>query len=122
MFQLDPAKVDETKLVGKGIFGSVYAYKDDQKWVVKKKTVMNGKLLDAMKEVVLGFSCDHPNVLPVKGYHMKLNKESNKWEILIKLPRMNVLTESFNWHVKNGVYFSQEEIIKVSYELALGVE
>ncbi len=70
---------------------NVYPYQkdaDDSNWVVKRIHADNSdKLLSYLPEIVLGFSCDHPCIVPLKGYNIeKADKEG--YDIYLKHPRM----------------------------------
>jgi len=77
MFKFNPGRVG--KELGKGKFEAVFLYQknsQDFKWVVKRVLAEGvDELLSKLPEVVLGFACDHPCIVPVRGYF--INKVPN---------------------------------------------
>jgi len=62
-------------MLGQGAFGSVYVYQsspEDTRWVVKLiRATSDEDFIKALQEVVIGFSVDHPGILPVSGYYIQ---------------------------------------------------
>ena len=93
MFSFNHKKVVFTELLGKGGFGAVYPYRNetvpqDKRWVMKVLYPKNTQqLFSVVHEIVVGFSCDHPSILPLRGYHVEENKNTG-FSVYIKLPRM----------------------------------
>jgi len=67
MFQLRKDRLKIKEKLGKGRFESVFPYQkhpEDLKWVVKRiKAEDADALVASLPEVVLGMSCDHPNIV-----------------------------------------------------------
>lgn len=127
MFNFNPLKVKYDQKLGTGVSGAVYPYQkssDDLRWVVKHiQTPKSETLVAQIQEIVLGFSCDHPNVLPVKGFHIGLDHLKNVWEIYIKMPRMEgTLRSKMNEHIADNTPFSEEQIVKYFYYVVCGLE
>ena len=128
MFNFDPSKIIHSEHLGTGGFGVVHPYRDkdnpkDDRWVVKCIVQKSIQVSKAIQEVVLGFSCIHPHVLAVKGYHMSYDDETDNWTINMKLPRMKKsLQDLLTQNNKKSISFSQEEIVKFFYGIASGLE
>ena len=95
MFKFHQNRINFKQKIAKGGFGTIYAYQknlndpQDKKWVVKNLVTREAKdVINQMQEIVLGFSCQNPYVLPVKGYYLDYNEDSGVWNVYIKLPRM----------------------------------
>jgi len=122
---LNTEKINFDEELGSGAFGAVYPYQkdaEDMKWVVKHLMAKNiDALLKILPEIILGFSCDHPNVLPVKGYCIQQAKPKG-FNVYIKLPRMKEsLRQCFVRKIKENDCFTEEEIIKYFYTLTCGI-
>ncbi len=123
MFPLKKERI--TKKLGKGASGTVYAYQkdvDDEKWVVKKIHVGDSEeLLNCLPEMVLGFSCDHPCVMPLKGYSVeKIGQED--YYLYLKFPRMKgTLKDKFDQQQRSQEPFPEKEIVKYFYSLVSAV-
>ena len=127
MFSFNPLKVKYDQKLGTGVSGAVYPYQkspDDLRWVVKHiQTPKSETLVAQIQEIVLGFSCNHPNVLPVKGFHIGLDHLKSMWDIYIKLPRMEgTLRSKMNEHIADNTQFSEEQIVQYFYEVVCGLE
>jgi len=126
MFNLKPEKINFNHELGSGAFGTVYPYQrdlDDMKWVVKHLYAKNvDTMLTFLPEIILGFSCDHPNVVPVKGYCIEQAKPKG-FNVYIKFPRMKEsLKQKFSQKMQENDCFSEEEIIQIFHTLTLGIE
>ena len=113
--------------IGEGAHGEVFSYQktpQDSRWVVKRPI---GKKIEdlfaCLPEIVLGFSCDHPCVVPVKGYSIQPTND-NKYEIYIKLPRMSggTLADELRKRKLKNSYYTDDEIVKNFYALVSGVD
>ena len=127
MFNFSINKVNFEEEIGEGAHGTVYAYQQknpgEEKYVVKRITTSQvDVMLSSIQEVVLGFSCNHPHVLPIKGYHIAYEKTMKVWNIFIKMSRMeNSLKRQIEKYIKEGKTFKEEEIVKHFYALTLGL-
>lgn len=121
MLTLDQSKIIWNEKIGQGGYAKVYPYRkspDDKKWVVKVIHVEDADLaLKYMEEIVLGFSCDHPAILSLKGYSYQKYIPKG-YDIILKLPRMVSDLRT----VINNAEISEEQIIKWFYTLASGLE
>ena len=137
MFNFNPQKVIWTEVLGKGAFGSIHPYCKDPKnpnekqWVVKVLYAKNvQQLFGIMHEIVIGFSCNHPSILPLHGYHAEENKPlhvpANKaagFNIYIKLPRMEKsLRDVLNECKEMSRVIPESILVKNLYTLASGLE
>jgi len=122
MFNFKPERVREP--LGAGTFGNVFAYKKndgDTEWAVKKIYAKDiHRLLSYMQEIVIGFSCDHLSILPLRGYYIE-HLNQNDFNIYIKLPRMqdNLLNKIKT--LKENI-LKEDVVIKYSYILACGLD
>lgn len=126
MFNFNPDKINYDEELGTGQWGTVYPYQkspDDHKWAVKYLVTPNTKqMLKSLNEIVLGFSCDHPNVLPVKAYNISYEQKQKTWNIYIKIPRMKEsLKDRFTKAVQENKPFSEAEIIQYFSAMASGL-
>lgn len=126
MFNFNPDKINYDEELGTGQWGTVYPYQksvDDHKWAVKYLVTPNSKhMLKVINEIVLGFSCDHPNVLPIKGYNISYEQKQKTWNIHIKIPRMKEsLKDKFMRAVQENQPFSEADIIQYFYAIASGL-
>jgi len=136
------------KRIGKGNFGEVFPYQKtdkDFKWVVKRieaemKEVKNfdgeidydktyqsliHNILKWFPEIVIGFSIDHPCIVPVKGYFVE--KSEDGYSVYMKLPRMKMsLEDEFKSRGGNKsdikIYYEEAQLVRYFYSLALGVD
>jgi len=131
MFKFRSDLFDEANELGSGNFGKVCPYKeasDGLKWVVKQVLAPNiEKLNTSLQEVVLGFSCNHPCIVPVKGYFIKEinipDSSSKYFHIYMKIPRMEktLLTDLKEKRAKKCLY-TEKEIVQHFYSLVCGIE
>ena len=132
MFRCNPKRIVESELLGKGASGLVFPYRknpEDNQWVVKISTVKNfSDLMRIMHEIVLGFSCHHPAILPLRAYHVQENKVPNVSKILgyhiyIKMPRMKADLRKIIIKFQNEkIHPTEQDIIKTLYTMASGLE
>lgn len=121
MFSFDKNKTDFNNCLGKGNFGSVYPYGANWviKWIVAKDCA---EVLECMQEIVIGFGLEHPNVVPIRGYHIQ-QRGIMGWNIYIKLPRMKEnLRNIMNNNIRNKTLMSEEKVLQYFYSLASGLE
>jgi len=113
--------------IGEGAYGEVFPYQktpQDLRWVVKRPI---GKKVEdifaCLPEIVLGFSCDHPCIVPVKGYSIQPTDDS-KYEIYIKLPRMGggTLADELRKRKLKSSYYTESDIVKNFYPLICAVD
>jgi len=81
MFNINLRAIDKSRSLGSGSFSHVYPYHPNQerpedpenkKWVIKELYVEGfDRLRDSIQEIVLGFSLNHPSLVPVRGYHIE---------------------------------------------------
>jgi len=124
MFRFNPSRLREK--LGKGRFGKVFAYQkdpQDRKWVVKRiKAEDSDALVACLPEIVLGFACDHPCVVPVKGYDIEKNSDGEGYNIYMKLPRMEeTLLSDFKERKRKDIPYSEQDIIRHFYSLVCGI-
>ena len=82
------------------------------------------QLLGCFPEIVLGFACDHPCVVSVKGYFVeKLPLPNlNYFHVYMKLSRMKKnLLEKFDRRKREDNPFTEKEIIQYFYSLVCGL-
>jgi len=114
------------KSLGNGSFGEVFPYQkspQDTKWVVKRsKANKIEDLLRCLPEIVLGFSCDHPGIVPVKGY--SIEAKDDKYNVYMKLPRMSGgnLADELKRRNKKDEYYNENELVKHFYGLISAVD
>jgi len=127
MFTFDHTKLVTDELIGSGQYGWVYPYRKDQnddRWVVKHLFAKNfDTFLVFMQEIVLGFNCEHPSLLPIKGYYVKGSLENPGWNLYIKMPKMDkTLKHIMNQHLRSDTLIPEEQIVKYFYSLSSGLE
>ena len=127
MFEFHQDRLKIKEKLGKGRFGTVFPYQkhsEDLKWVVKRiKAEDADALVASLPEVILGMSCDHPNIVPIKGYFIEKNDDNEGYNIYMKLPRLEgTLLEDFKERKAGETPYSEEEIIHHFYSLVSGVE
>ena len=132
MFKCNPAKVISDEEIGKGAFGIVYPYQknsQDNKWIVKCSHLKNFEhLMKAMQEVVLGLSCIHPAILPLRAYYVEENKmlnssKTNGYHLYIKMPRMKSnLRAVLNQLDEQENPITEEDVVRIFHTLASGLE
>lgn len=125
MFQLKKEKISQKK-IDSGAYGAVFPYQkdpDDLKWVVKRIHANDAdEVLNSLPEIVLGFSCDHPCIVPLKGYNIEKRSEGDYW-VYLKFPRMKEnLKNRFDEQKKQKTSFSEEEIVRYFYSLVSAVD
>ncbi len=127
MFKFNKARLNLKGSLGSDNFGEAFPYQkypNDLKWVVKRITAKNTKeFINCLPEIIFGFSCDHPCIVPVKGYFIEEIKETGAFQVYLKTPRMK---ESLFKNLKDRKMadkpFTQEEIVKHFYSLACGLQ
>ena len=132
MFKCNPAKVIFNEELGRGSSGKVYPYRknpQDNEWIVKYSYLKNfDQLMKLMHEIVLGFSCIHPAVLPLRAYHVEEHKvpgtnKTQGYHLYIKMPRMKSDLRSVLHHFnEQNRSISEEDVIKAFYTLVTGLE
>ena len=127
MFDFKPERVIWKQKLGSGNFGSVYPYQKDptdKKWVVKNVLTREAEeVLMYFQEIVFGFSCDNPHVLPVRGHHISYNDTKTEWDIYIRLPRMKSSLETLlKEHKKDNNLIPEDQIVQYFYDLAKGLQ
>lgn len=125
MFKLDPDRINYDEKLGSGAFGAVYPYqknKNDKKWAVKNvSTKEPEKLLMYFQEIVLGFSCDNPYILPIKGFYFENKKRD--WDIYMKLPRMKTSLKAILTDYKTKKEkIPEEKIAQYFYDIVQGLQ
>ena len=76
MIRINPDKINQRNLLGRGFFGSVYSYDQEnpgeKRYAIKCCSNQDLSILvDCFPEIVIGYSLNHPNVLPVLGYDLQ---------------------------------------------------
>jgi serine/threonine protein kinase len=127
MFRFNSSRLQIKKELGKGRFGKVFPYQkdpEDVKWVVKRiKATDSDELVACLPEIVLGFACDHPCIVPVKGYYIEKSSDGEGYNIYMKLPRMKeTLLTDFKARKANNTPYSEQEIVRHFYSLVCGIE
>ena len=130
MFSFDRNKVNFDEELGRGASGKVYPYNKtstDDRWIVKHVNTRDVNVLLAhMQEIIFGFSCDHPAIVPIKGYHIEQKTAVDKkiiWDLYIKQPRLQETLENrILRHIEDKKPFSEDQIIKYFYTLTCGLE
>jgi len=97
-------------------------HEGDMRWVVKHlQTQLTKVFIEQIQEIVLGFTCNHPAILPILGFH--INQEEGRYNIYLKMPRMHEnLREHIGKRVANNKEFSEKEIVQYLYTLAGAIE
>lgn len=127
MFSFDKTKLVTSELLGTGQYGWVYPYRKDKldkRWVVKHVYAKSfDNFLNIMQEIVLGFNCDHPSILPIRGFHVTESQDTPGWNIYIKLPRMETtLKHILAQHMKEAKPIPERDIVKYFYSLTGGLQ
>ena len=127
MFNLKHERINYSQELGCGRFGNVYPYQknpEDLTWVVKYILAKNDRfLIQNFDEIVLGFSCDHDSLVPIRGYSIQKIENSPSYNIYIKLPRMKEsLRQVIQRNKQSNTSFQEKDIIVYLYSLLCGVE
>jgi len=131
MFNLKPGGIITKEILGEGAFGHVYPYHpipenpqdpENANWAIKVATVEGIQpLLNAFKEIVLGFSLKHLSLVPVTGYQIE-HLGIDTFKIYMRMPRMKL---SLNKVIESRYPtkpFHEGEIIGYLYSVACGLE
>jgi len=126
MFRFQADKMNSSIELGTGAFGTVYPYQKssgDNRWVVKFINCSNfEKLSVVLQEIVLGFSCDHPCILPIRGYYI-IPSQPAGWQVYIKMPRMvGDLRRVLKTHLQRNSPIAETDVIKYFYSLASAID
>jgi len=126
MFNLKHERIS-SQCLGTGNFANLYPYQknpEDFKWVVKHIIAKNDlDLIRKFDEIVLGFSCDHDSIVPVRGYNIQKIENSPSYNVYIKLPRMKEsLKQVIQRNKQNNTPFEEKDIIAYLYSLLCGFE
>jgi len=126
MFKLQKERINLKEKLGKGNSGTVFPYQKDAsdlKWVVKRIHANDvDELVNFLPEIVLGFSCDHSNILPLKGYSIEKGNQDDYY-IFLKFPRMKgTLKDRFDEQQKSKTPFSEQEVVRYFYSLVSAID
>jgi len=126
MFKYKPDKLQEDQRLGEGAFGAVYVYQskpEDTRWVVKVIYAKSDEeLIKSLQEIVIGFSCDHPGILPVNGYYIEKAGRVG-YNIFIKMQRMRGdLRSILNKHKAQEVPIPENNVIIYLYTLVSALD
>jgi len=126
MFRFHAERLNPEECLGRGRYGEVFPYQkspDDLKWVVKRILAKNvDELISCLPEIVLGFACDHPCIVPMKGYFIEKIPNFNYFHIYMKIPRMKeTLLSNFKDRKRKGNSFAENEIINYFYSIVHGL-
>jgi len=126
MFRFQPDRFNSSIELGSGASGIVYPYQKasgDNRWVVKYINCSTFEQLSAiLQEIVLGFSCDHPSILPIRGYYI-IPSQPKGWQVYIKMPRMvGDLRRLLKTHLQKNSPIPEADVIRYFYSLASAVE
>jgi len=124
MFKLKKERINQKK-IDSGASGTVFPYQkdaDDLKWVVKRIHADDAdEVLNSLPEIVLGFSCDHPCIVPLKGYSIQKGSEGDYY-VYLKFPRMKEsLKKRFEDQQRKKSPFTEQEIVQYFYSLVSAV-
>jgi len=124
MSKLDHKMMDISEKIGRGSNGSIYPLKNDKNWVIKHIIARDlEEFLKLMKSIVLGFSCDHPAIIPIKDYSVEEIKPQ-AFNIYLKMPRMKTNLADFikqrNDQIKGRL--EEEKILEYLYTLVCALE
>lgn len=128
MFDFQRERFDEDNFLGGGFCGEVFPYQEnegDLRWVVKQIKVRRfDDLLKCLSEIMIGFSCDHPCVLPTKGYFIETGENGRDiCNVYMKLPRMRMsLGDEFRRRKAMENFWTEDQLVKYFYSLASGLE
>jgi len=127
MFRFDRQRLRTDQVLGRGRQATVYAYQKhahDDMWAVKEVSTDNSEIFQKyIGEVVIGFSCDHPSILPITGYYIEEEQDPRKWNIYMKMPRMQgTLQDVIRSYRTNNQYISEKQIVQYFYTLVDGLE
>jgi len=127
MFKFNPDRLITKEKLGSGRFGSVFPYKknlDDFRWAVKRVRADDmDALLASLPEIVLGFACDHPCIVSVKGYSIEKDSSEGSFNLFMKLPRMKeTLFNNLKARKMNRNPYNEQEIIRHFYSLTCGIQ
>jgi serine/threonine protein kinase len=121
MFKLKQEFINVEEEIDRGASGVIYPYQEnklDTRWVVK--SIITQNLVAVIEEVVFGFSCDHPALLSICGFHIQPIK-STVWQVYLRMLRMkeNLKTKLLRG---NKDKISQDNLVKYFHSLLSGVE
>jgi len=123
MFNFKPERLNMKDKLGGGFYGGIYSYKetDNSEWAVKLIEPQDFEELSmCLLEIIMGFSCDHPCLVPVKGYCIK--RVDGQYEIYIKFPKMSQSLE--NEFLEKRIlktFYEEAQFVKYFYSLAVGL-
>jgi len=122
MFGLNKNLIRMDRFVGAGASGEVYEYGEDSKYVVKRIIANNvDEFISIIPEVVLGFSCNHPSFLKLKGF--RIEREKKLFIIYIRFPKMKeTLRKKLDEKKQIKEKYTLEEIIRNFHVLASVIE
>jgi len=132
MFNVKLGGINFDETLGEGTYGNVYTYHpkpddlndpDNHKYAVKVIRADGiARLLSSFEEIVLGFSFQHPSLVPIRGYNIK-TKEIDVFNIYILLPRMKEsLRNVMRSKQQEKSRFEEKEIVRYLESIASGVE
>jgi len=120
-------KDDEENLLGSGTSGQVFPYQEypqDMRWAVKRILAKSVKeLIGFLPEIVLGFCCNHPCVVPVQRYFVEPIPALKYFHVYLRMPRMRggSLSKEIKNRQLNSKPFTEKEIIQHFYSLTCGL-
>jgi len=125
MFRFERERLKEDFKLGGSDCSNVFAYSkhsQDDRWAVKHILTQDTTIfLKYMQEIVLGFSCDHPSILPIKGYFAEEEKDPQRWNLYMKMPRMQGDLKDILYQ-RNQKDLPIDRVVKYFHTLASGLE
>jgi len=126
MYKLKPQKINFDNKLCSSFTGHIYPYQKapgDHRYVVKHIMAHDiDELFLFLQEVILGFNCDHPSIHSVQGYHIE-KIQPRGFNIYIKYNRnVESLTHVIERCRNEKKYLTEEEIIKILYNISCGLE
>lgn len=123
MFAFNPNMLAANRRIGEGPNGVIYPYDQKQydgEYVAKHITAKNiDDLLKVFNQIVVGKSCVHPAIVPIKGYDIRRVGES-EFNVFILMPKMKKNLTSFIKDRK-GQHVSEKEVFKQLHNLINGL-
>jgi len=127
MLKFDYSKVVFATELGVGTYGTIYPYQkdpNDKRFVVKHMHAKDtNTLLSMIQEIVIGFSCNHPYIMPVTGYYIEPLKPKG-FNVFIKMPRMKEnLNDFIRTQRRNNVSkIPEEKVVKYLHAMLSAME
>ena len=125
MFNFDPSTFEQKETLKNHPHIRIYHDAPSGSSFVLKKSCCDenyNRFFGKIKESVFLFNLDHPSFVPIQGYHIQDDNELSIYTKMQLFEGASNIREFIEDHLKANNQISEEEIVKVLYNLAWGLD